>query len=145
MAPKWRVPPDHPLRILNEPLLQVIHHSCPRTPLGFFRRERWHGHDDFTSWRRWCWSKPALSSLLEAGFLVGGLAGSALFRASRYADAGLALAAGLPLGAAIVRCRSAIRSLPACTILYAAYFVARMLAGFDVLMKRFRAGRLEAA
>ena len=57
--------------LINEPKLPVIHYGYPNTYEGFIRRERWHGKEDFQSWKSFLSSKVAIAA---TGNLLLGLA-----------------------------------------------------------------------
>lgn len=46
----------------NEPKLAVYHYGYPDTIKGFIRRERWHGKEDFQTWKSFFVSKVALAA-----------------------------------------------------------------------------------
>lgn len=53
------------LKIINNPKLRVIHKGYPKTLLGFYKRERWHGRGDYTNLKFFSASKPAMISILH--------------------------------------------------------------------------------
>jgi GT2 family glycosyltransferase len=59
--------------ISNNPELVVTHNGYPQTIAGFIQRERWHGVQDFESWRSFIQSKIAWFALLNLGLFVAAI------------------------------------------------------------------------
>ncbi len=57
----------------NNPCLSVIHTGYPRTVSAFIRRERWHGREDFESWKSFFESKVGWIAAFNLALLVMGL------------------------------------------------------------------------
>ena len=59
--------------ISNNPELVVTHNGYPQTIAGFIQRERWHGVQDFESWRSFIQSKIAWFAFLNLGLFVAAI------------------------------------------------------------------------
>lgn len=123
-------------RIVVNPALGVSTNGYPKKLKNFFRRERWHGRGDFASLANLLKSKPALVALGHpAGLGIAAVLDAAL---GLFAFIPLALAGLMGIWALMAwrRCGRLGKPFLVCIPVYGVYFIARVLACWDMVFKR---------
>lgn len=124
-------------RILNDPLLRVVHHDFPKDLRSFVRREAWHGRGDLRSWRSFLASKVAIAATIFLGCHLLILAGVLLPGAAWLAGAGAAGLVLLLLASAWKKYGHAPwRARLTNGLLYYFYYLGRVLSFRHVLPRR---------
>jgi glycosyltransferase involved in cell wall biosynthesis len=123
-------------KIVSNPNLRAFHEGFPKTMSMFFRRERWHGRGDCTSFRTVWRSKPAVMSVTMAT-LVFVACGLSIWTKNLWVlPICVVVNLALCFAAAYHRCRTFGLRLPIATLLYAVYFLARIFSMIDTLLNK---------
>lgn len=127
---------DVKVEILDDAALSVVHEGYPKTWYQFFKRERWHGLGDYSSFSLFMRSKPALIATIQATLLISSLAFCVV--TGNYYWLLLYPSFILPVYflAAYQRSPAINRCLMVNACLYMAYFWARAFALLGALSKR---------
>jgi hypothetical protein len=114
--------------------LKVTHYGSPNSIVEFFRRERWHGHGDFQTWRILSRSRPShlaiVNTLAIILLVVGGVCWSPWILGVYPGVLG-----SLGVGSALHRTGYRIeRRLVPLAVLYSVYIMARSVSLADYLL-----------
>ena len=123
-------------KIINNPLLAVVHKGYPKTVYQFMRREMWHGRGDCTSFQSLLESKVVLAAILFMALhflaVVGFVLGSKL--TSTFAV--FLIVIMCLLAATFKHEVRSLKKLPLTSLLYYLYFVSRFLSCLSFLSVR---------
>lgn len=126
---------DMGVKIINNPMLEVVHEGYPKTVKEFFCRERWHGRGDYFSVKYFLSSKPALLSVAQGVVLITSIILAVWTRNILFLLCYVFFISLLCVSSAAYRFKTLGRSFWGGTILYSVYFMARTVALLDVILK----------
>lgn len=121
-------------QIISDPKLKAVHNGVPGSIAEFFKRERWHGRGDFSSFSVFLSSKVAL---LSVAFAIANGVLLKFFLFGEWVGALIALSVIVVLcyGSALVKLKvSSLAGSIQGTFLFYLYYFARALSGIGVLL-----------
>lgn len=121
------------IKIINNPLLKVIHEGYPKDIREFYRRERWHGKGDYASLKAIFRSKPALLSISQLIVLCLSIIMAVSIRSRLFLFYFIYLI-GISVSSGFYRTRKVNRAFWVSASLYIVYFWARSLSFYDTIV-----------
>jgi glycosyltransferase involved in cell wall biosynthesis len=123
--------------LVNNPKLAVYHYGYPETFTGFMARERWHGREDFETWKSFSESKVGIAAAGNLGLAIAALLSTAISLSLLYAIAYILTMAIICSGLTAYKFdTNKIKSFPKTAFIFYLYLTGRSMSLVDRLRSK---------